>query len=351
MQMKREKHEKEIGRIINDAIIYLAILAGFSLIIYCVTKNADASELPDRILQIVGDSCIYLLGLVGIFEFCYDNNLNFFVPSRYRRHKDEDLRNKAREAFMDYFDSEKEFIEKTVDARTEHILSILGLTSDDLKTLQAAALRAQVAPLTDIASCRNKMRNILFNSNVIFDLSQTGDYHPDEDVKYYLRTHDLLYKRTTRDDIVKVMATFIKQTLHDKEFDLIMVPHSSNLYLGDGVSHIMHKPMIKMIPPGTADYLPFRFENDIPKPRDGKSIRVIVIHDVLFSGKQIIDSINTLMETKERLVIEGVFCLVRRTVKERNIQEIKDNCKCEVYPLLELSEDDIRKELEAKGRA
>ena len=132
-----------------------------------------------------------------------------------------------------------------------------------------------------------------------------------------------------------------RSEIMDANLDIVMTPTHGNFLLGFDVNALLGKHYIKMIPKNKVFGNNY-YEGVIPERNDTDGINIILVHDILVSGGQIIESIDEIRTVFGNCNI-CVFSLVYRNCGDAltMLQRKYDNIK--FYNLLEYSEDDIDK--------
>lgn len=346
---KQTPKKKRKGFSIKDAIIYTFLLSILCIIIYARLYDLPIKEWGSEIIGIIGDLVIYLLGVMGVFEFCYDNGLVVIVPNNFIAHKEKKLREQTKEYLHQFFDEESDYMRLHEQDRMSEMLTLMGLSTEGFQKVQAKALEARLSPMYDIESARKKLLDVVFFSDTIIDLRETPYYVGSRDLRYYMKFHDLMHNSVQSDLIAQIMATFVALTCESEginlsDIDVVMVPHSSNYLLGLKVSKILGKTFIKMIPPDKV-IKPYYYEGNIPNEKKDTQIKAIVLHDVLLTGGQIVESVNALREAVPNCQVVGLFTAIYRNVwSGKDKLEKQHALKC--YNLAELTEEEIQEKRE-----
>lgn len=339
---------------LKDTFIILVIVLLMVFILYSRVHGVPSDQLSGAITSIAGDFVIYLLGILGVFEFGYDNGITFFVPDKFIQHKEESLRRQTKEFLYDFLDRETKFLKAHEKERLADTLSMMGLSAEGYHEVTSKALEASLAPIHDIETTKSKIMDMVFYSDVVCDLSKNASHVNQKNLRYYFRFHDLMHDQTKCLNIVEAMANFIFQTCEQNRIDLtsidvLMVPHSSNYLLGLEVSRRINKRFIKMIPK-EKQIGNYSYEGEIPEENGKTTIDVLMIHDVLLTGAQIYQSANSLIETLPNCKIHGLFSVIYRSVGNgKTVLEHTHNIPC--YNLIELTEEQVADELKKRGKA
>ena len=346
---KKNTAKRKKAGLIKDVLIYLFLVA--ILVMFIVLPGfygKPMEEWSDNMMQIVGDFCIYLLGIIGLFEFCYDNGLIFLVPNSFANYKEKRLEKQTKDYIYTFLDKETDFLHEHEHLRAGELMSIIGLSTHDHSLVKSEVIRARLRPMYDIDTARQKLEDILFHSDVIRDLHQDSEVSQNPDFRFYIRFPDLMHDPALRILISKIMATFVYHILGNRangapfgvsDLDIVMTPTHGNFLLGFDVNAILGKHYIKMIPK-TKVFGDNYYEGIIPEKSSSDGINVILVHDVLVSGGQIIESIDEIRTVFGNCNI-CVFSLVYRNFGDSltMLQRKYDNVK--FYNLIEYSEDDI----------
>ena len=334
-------------------IIYTLCLGILGFIIVSQLYNVPWVQWGDQFVGIIGDLVIYMLGLVGIFEFGYDNGLTMVVPDNFISYKEKRLEKQTKEYLHAFFDEETNYLRYHEDDRLADTLSIMGLSAEGYREVQAKVLEARLAPMHDMESARQKLMDLVFYSDSVIDMHKDAEQIASSSLRYYMKVHDLMHNSRQSSQIAKILATFIRlkceeQNIRLADVDVIMVPHSGNFLLGLEVSKLLGKRFIKMIPPDKK-VSNYSFEGVLPRKARSNDIRVVMVHDVLLSGKQILESAQELCDTVPNCQIVGLFSLIYRNVfNGKEILERDNNLKC--FNLVELTEEEITQELEKREK-
>ena len=144
------------------------------------------------------------------------------------------------------------------------------------------------------------------------------------------------------------MATFVCQTLENPgneapfsapDLDIVMTPTHGNFLLGFDVNALLGKHFIKMIPKNKV-FGDNYYEGVIPGDLTERGINVILVHDILVSGGQIIESIDEIRSLFGDCKI-CVFSLIYRNFDGALAKLQRRYSDVKFYNMLEYSEQDI----------
>lgn len=172
-------------------------------------------------------------------------------------------------------------------------------------------------------------------------------------VKYYINLTDIMFQKPLKYQdyhdydlnkmaplaiqLSNMLAQLIQETLGNfRENTKVVIPTDSNFLFGIKVSDILGIPFVKMRL--TPKILMNQRWDGILNSGDN----VIIVHDVLVTGSQILD---TMASFPGNMNIYGLFCLIQRTDYQEEVDRLKD---ISIYSLLKLSDQDIDLILENK---
>lgn len=150
-------------------------------------------------------------------------------------------------------------------------------------------------------------------------------------IEAFLNFHDAMYSAEYFADFVRVMHLLICEKIGVDNFDTIAIPYDSNVILGVEVAKLFGKPVVKM----RKD----RGKLEIDHLWDGEfsnGNRVLIVHDVLVSGEQIIHTKNHI---PSRCEIVALCCLATR--KDVNGLEVLQRENVRVERVIDLSDAEI----------
>ena len=346
---KNHSHKRKKRTHFKDIVIYFFLC--LILIIFIINPEfygKPMAEWSDNMMHIVGDLSIYLLGIIGLFEFCYDNGLLFLVPHNFAVYKEKHLEKQTKDYIYTFLDKETEFLHEHERLRAGELMSIIGLSTHDHSLIQSRVIEARLSPMYDISTAKSKLEDILFHSDVIRDLHTDSEVSQNPDFRFYFRFSDLMHDPALRILISKITATYIYHTLGDKtqnapyavsNLDIVMTPTHGNFLLGFDVNAHLGKHYIKLIPKIKVRGNNY-YEGIIPEKNSNDGINVLLVHDILVSGDQIGESIDQIRTVFGKCNI-CVFSLIYRNFSDAltKLQRTYDDVK--FYNMIEYSEDDI----------
>lgn len=210
----------------------------------------------------------------------------------------------------------------------------LGVNKEQMDTIRLNLIKMRCMPLKDLKDAREKVKclvtesyPVMINQNEI-DSSKLS-YRA---VQYYMNFTDMMFLEDYARELTSILALLIEEEAPLSDVDKLIVPHDSNFLLGAEVGKRLGKPVVKMRLKQGKIETEKRWEGNL-KPDD----KVLIIHDILVSGDQIADTLNTLPATCQVL---GLYCIVVRKEGAEKSRRIRE--KIPVHRIIELGDEDIR---------
>lgn len=273
------------------------------------------------------------LGFVGVIEVAYAIGWVIIVPSFYEYYINKKQREVVQICIKKYFNEEIVFMKEYSEERIQYILAQMGITKKQFDKLQYDLIKMRGIEVKNENDAKEKIEYTL-KSNYPIIIKQNGipaQNRSYDFVKYFINYNIFAFDKKNLRELASILAFIIRKKSNIKEIDKIVIPYDSNFLLGLEVGNILNLPLVKM----REKY--GRIEKD--KPWDGylkEGDKVIIVHDVLVTGKQIEEAIDKLPQTCEK---NGMYCLVCR--KEYNGREVIEKKGVAVYSVIELDDDDI----------
>lgn len=281
----------------------------------------------NQIFTFIGAVAFILFGIVGMYEFLYTYGLHMLLPPFYLKYKEQHDEKTARTMMKTYYQQDIKFIQQYERERSNRILQAMGITEKQFHHIQYELLRARVMPDRTLEDIQEKLRGLIYQKEFIVDQSNI----PQEErvykqVDYFLNLYTALYDPQLCDDVGEIMAKYIQLCLEDeplerRNIDYIIVPHGSNLLLGLAVGKHLQKPVIAVQSEERIEKN--KFWDGHYKPVYGRKNNVVIVHDVLVSGRKIYNSLEKLklgMEPDTYGVL-GLYCLVRYKHEDHKPEE------------------------------
>ncbi len=322
---------------IKDIIIYSIIVLLLGFIAFLFFKDAKQDDILDSITQYIGTLVTILLGVIGIFEFAYDNGLTLLVPNSFENYKEKKLNEQTKHYLKEFFNHEAEYFSQHSNSRITFFLNQLGLSKNQFEQLKLNVFEIKLLPLRNLSDAENKIRKIIQKGNIV--LSQDGKDSNDlvyKEVKYFLNFTDIMFIDDYYTQIIDCLSYLIMQKTKEEKFNYnrILVSNRGNFLLGMGISQKLNTALIKI----TESPLIFSSKSWIGNFSENNQDCAIIVHDVLVSSKQIKESIK-IVEQKTKIC--AIFCIVNRLdcTGEKQFAEEYDNIP--IYSLLKLDDNAI----------
>lgn len=299
--------------------------------------NADLCD----IYTFIGALLILIIGIVGVYEYAYLNGLFLFVPPAYVKVKDKISVKQAEKMMQIYYEKDIEFIKEYENYRISHMLQAMGINRKQFNKMKYNIIKARVMPEGDIPEIREKMKSYILHKEFIEDLSSLGTHDRKyDDVNYYLNLYLATYNKSICDSISKTMCGYIINVLGKRvnDIDYIVVPQGSNILLGLRIGELLEKNVMIMFNEERIQAKRY-WDINYDEHRENK---IIVIHDVLVSGKRICESVGKLPKNSFKLL--GLFCVSQYMDKSDEAKkELENNKIKKTNVLVEVNEDMLRK--------
>jgi orotate phosphoribosyltransferase-like protein len=168
------------------------------------------------------------------------------------------------------------------------------------------------------------------------------------DIDYYINFYDIVYNYRFQEKLASIMSDFIELEIEPKELDKIthiVIPYDSNLLFGTGVAKKLNKKALKIINIIPPYHLKKYWEGEI---EENDFENIIIIHDVLYTGQQVIESCQKLAEGLNKKLDDYKFhffaiCARKSGDIEKNgLQNLKQK-GFNVHTIIEFNDSDIRK--------
>lgn len=305
--------------VIVDVIIYIVLNSSTSI-------SSIIGGIIERIILIT-------LSFVGLIGVGHSSGWSILVPDFFETNLLRKRKEEIHEFIEAYFKYDINFLNDYSEERIQFIMTQLGITSTQLDKLRLELINMRCIPIKTLNDAKNKIEYIIRCDYpiVINQCNIDNSKLCYNRVKYFINFNDLVFIRSYALELAQIISFLINTYTNIKTINRIIIPHDSNFLLGIEVGKILSKPVVKM-----------RAEKgriETEKCWDGKiepSDKVIIIHDVLVTSEQIIQTLNMLPKTCEVLAL---YCLITRKewdglkkIEERNIS---------VYKVIALDDKDI----------
>lgn len=300
-------------------------------------REKELSEYLDRLFQ--GQLNEQISNLV---DQAVRQSLNGIMDKSMEHVVEESMADVIQKSTDEYFRHEINFIKNYANERTNHVLAQLKLNDSQFSKLRLELIRIRSLPLRNLKDAESKIKEFIrsgyepFNSfsrnSAVVNLKEIDSAKRTyNNVDYFLNFHDAMYSAEYFADFVRVMHLLICEKIGVDNFDTIAIPYDSNVILGVEVAKLFGKPVVKM----RKD----RGKLEIDHLWDGEfsnGNRVLIVHDVLVSGEQIIHTKNHI---PSRCEIVALCCLATR--KDVNGLEVLQRENVRVERVIDLSDAEI----------
>ncbi len=248
------------------------------------------------------------------------------VPPAYIRLKERQSEEAARQMMKVYYEKDLEFIKQQESERVSSVLAALKINCDQFQHVSYEIVRARAMPMQKPHQLQEKATKMFLNKQFIQDLTKLDDERRVyRGANYYLNLYTAFYDSKLRKDAGKIMSSYITMCLNDEalsKIDYIIIPGGSNLLLGLEVGELLGKKTLCMAESPRYDK---------QQPWDGEYIynaqkglnHILILHDVLVSGKRIRDVSEMLPSGTFQL--DALFCLIKLKHNSYNPEELVTN--------------------------
>ena len=350
--MKRENYENLLNIVHAFIIVFLCAFT-FRAVFFIDAKNASGDANVgfltsvlnagvSEVFTFIGAIAFILFGVVGIYEFAYENGIPFLSPPYYNKRKEKSTEKAAKKMMELYYEKDIAFIQEYEKERVAHVLQALGIDEPQFRHIKYELIKARSMSAATEEELKCKMEKIVFHRDYIVNQEEVMDcdrvYHG---VNYFINFYTALYDSKLCADVGGIMASFIMMRMQDdiEDVDYLVVPSGSNLLLGLEVGKRLNKPVIAI-----------RREARIIKGEswDGnythnaiRKNRIIVVHDVLVTGKRIYESVEKLPANS--YLVDGLFCLLKYLHEGYAPEDhLKNHGIAKAYCLLDVEESKLK---------
>lgn len=315
-----------------------------------VTYGTDGMNVLDGITTLT----IAFLGIVTIFDLFQAFGWDLLVPSYITETKvkkeEEAVKNvidtyygkdfsRFSELLEVYFKNDCAFVKSTHQARTDYILQQLGIKQSELLD---GLIRLRTMKLTSIEDSIARIKQILKEMpGIIIKQEEKPADRTYKKVQFYIDFVSSMRDNEYGKELSKTFSHYIALDMKECKVEgvtKVVIPADSNFLLGFKVAENLDcPPVIMRMNKGRI------FED---RPWDGElscNDKVIIVHDVLVTGEQVVDAIQKLQNFG--VEINAVYCIVHRseyfgmeaiTSKDKNCKvramlDLDDKTICEKY--------------------
>lgn len=355
MENKWKKNRREwMLDIIHLTILILLLGYAFRAII-CVDRGffngAFFHDLKEAILRagineiftFIGAIAFILFGIIGIYDFAYSNGLYIFVPPSFAHIKEKNYEKQAEKMMKIYYEKDINFIQEYEKERIDYVLQTVGIDEAQFRHIRYELIKARAMSVSTVKELRYKAETILYDKQFIVD--QTP-YELCEriykEVDYFINLYTAFYDSKLCSDVGYIMANYIVMCMGKQidNLDYIIIPKGSNLLLGLEVGKILRKPVIAILEEERICKNEF-WDGNYAKKQNYKN-KVIIIHDVLVTGKRIYESVEKL--PKDTYEVKGLYCLFKYRNKKNHPEKVlKKHNICNINCLIYTDQEILQK--------
>lgn len=282
---------------------------------------------------IIEQTILLVLSFVTLVDIASYANWNILVPDFFEFTKEIKHKKEVQNYIGMYINEDINFFHDYSQERIGYILSQLGININQLDKIREELVRMRCIPLGSLDDASEKLRSLVkCDYPILIDQNKMDSaklcYNK---VRYYINTMDIMFIPDYASELSAILSFLISEKADLSKVDKLIIPSDSNFLLGVEVGKKLGKSVVKM------RYSHGKIETE--KCWDGNldlHDKVIIVHDVLVSGDQIIDVYNKLPQT---CYIMGCYCLISR--KEWNGKERLKDKDIPCYEVLEIDDDDI----------
>lgn len=315
-------------------------------------KDAFLSAGINEIFTFIGAVGFVLFGIVGIYEFAYLNGLWPLVPPTFAHIKDKNYEKQAEKMMKIYYENDIEFIREYEKERLDYALQAAGIDEAQFRHIKYELIKARSMSVSTVDELRKKAECILYDKRFIVDQTL---YEPTErvykEVDYFINLYTAFYAPQLCADAGQIMANYIVMVMGKQAdaLDYIIIPHDSNLLLGLEVGKILRKPVVAIQDKERIHKYEF-WDGDYNKNRSSNNKnKVIIIHDVLVTGRRIYESVERLPQGTYE--VEGLYCLFKYVHEEYHPEKIlQEHNICNINCLIDTDEETLKKIYKDNGK-
>lgn len=291
---------------------------------------------------------VLILTILSICEVLDNTGIEVHLFS-YSKKKREKERRQIEDTVDNYIRANKKLFVSNTDEYIEYMLKALGLKYGQLEKIAntISDLKKANERIKSSNDMVDMINTLLSDSRIVLNLEQTD---PNRKViypglKYYIDFTDTINIKYVKMSVLTVFQYFIETKLSEmmlstRDIDNIVIPTESNVILGIELAEILEKEPVIMHHKKRRIFDEQYWDGDL-----ALKSRVIIIHDVIYSGDNITDCISNLPKTCS---IIGVFALINRTDKDQKYDKKRGKGLIEatgvrVYSALDVDDDYLKK--------
>jgi len=288
----------------------------------------------DSIGTMIEQTILLMLSFVGLIEISDLIGWNFFVPDFFIYEKKQKSKEEAQNYLREIFNEDINFIREYDQVRIDYLLSQLGISIEQLDQIRIDLITMRCIPLRDIEDAKKKLEYLAkCDYPIVIDQRKMDNSKLSyTKVDYFINLVDIMFVRQYARELASILSFLVKENANLPSIDNIIVPYDSNFLLGVEVGKRLGKPVVKVRKEDGRIETEKRWEGNLKT-----SDRVIIIHDVLVTAEQIIESTMLIPETCH---IIGLYCLVVRKEWDGLVKLMHKGIP--VHRIIDLDDNDIR---------
>lgn len=284
--------------------------------------------------MIIEQTILIILSYVGLVDISSHIGWSIFVPDFFVVSQDQKRKEEVHSCLNEYFKNDINYIQDYDQERMNYLISQLGISVSQLDKICLDLIRMRCMPLKSLNDAKKKINFLVTGDYPIVINQEKIDsskvcYNK---VKYYINITDIMFSQDYAREISSILAFLITEKLDLKTIDKIIIPHDSNFLLGVEVGKCLGKSVVKMRAKKGKIEAEKCWEGNL-SPSD----KVIIVHDVLVTADQIIETLNRLPSTCS---VSELYCLIVR--KEWGGIETLEQKNITVHRIIDLDDNDIR---------
>lgn len=282
----------------------------------------------------IEQTILIMLSFVGLVQISLNIGWDIFVPNFYKFTLMQKNRYEIQKYLEAYFKEDVNFLHNYAKDRIRFLTTQLGVNEEQLDKIRLDLIKMRCVPLGNLENAEEKIKYIVrSNYPVIINQNEIDSSKLSYNkVQYFINFTDMMFLEDYAREFSSILAFLISEKCNLLEIDKLVIPYDSNFLLGVEVGKRLGKPVVKMRSEKGKIEAEKCWEGNLDT-----NDKVIIIHDVLVTGNQIIKTLNRLPETCQ---VRELYCLIAR--KEwKGIEQLKQK-NISVHRIMDLDDNDIR---------
>lgn len=288
----------------------------------------------ENIGGMIEQTLLIMLSFVTLVDIASYVNWSILVPDFFEFAKEKKHIKDVQACVETYIKEDVNFLQDYSQERISFIISQLGISKNQLDKIRLELIKMRCIPLKNLDDAKEKIKSLVISDYpILIDQDKIDSakicYNK---VRFYINIMDIMFIPDYASELSSILAFLITEKADLSTIDKLIIPHDSNFLLGVEVGKRLGKSVVKIRNK--------KGKIEAEKFWDGNlnvTDKVIIIHDVLVSGEQIIDTISKLPDS---CAIEGFFCLITRKEWDGKKKLMQKDIPC--YEVIEIDDEDIR---------